>query len=126
MPILGTIYNPSVGTRGIIGSGNGYAQISLSPGIYILSLSFPLNFSSGTYAASYASVTLISGTATLPASSMYFPGATAQVSSNMFIISGTFFANVTVTSLIRANVYFAGAGNVSQGTGTFFQAIRIA
>lgn len=123
MPTLGTIYNATVGTGGNIGSGNGFAEITLSPGIYINTFSFTFNYT-GTYSASYSTVSVISGTATLPTSSAFFvPGANANL--NTFMINGTFFVSVTATSLIRANVNFFGASTVTQATNTFWQAIRI-
>jgi len=123
MPTLGTIYNAIVGTSGNLGSGNGFAEITLSPGIYINTFSFTFNYT-GTYSSSYSTVSLISGTATIPTSTSFFvPGAIANL--NTFMINGTFFVSVTATSLIRANVSFLGASTVTQGTNTFWQAVRI-
>ena len=123
MPALGTIYQPTVGTGGTLGSGNGFAEITLSPGIYINTFSFVLNYTGGTYVSSYTSTFLISGTATLPSSTMFHNGGSATTTS--FLISGTFFVNVTVTALIRANTNWVGPTNVVNGAGTFWQAIRI-
>ena len=121
MPTLGTIYNATVGTSGTIGSGNGYAEITLSPGIYISTFSFPFNYTVS-YASSYASVGVITGTATLPSAAMFLPGSNAN--ANTFIISGTFFVSVTATALLRANANFT-ASVVTQASNTFWQAIRI-
>jgi len=123
MTTLGTIYNATVGTGGNIGSGNGFAEITLSPGIYINTFSFTFNYT-GTYSSSYSTLSVISGTATLPTSTAFFvPGANAN--STTFMINGTFFVSVTATSLIRANANFIGPSTVTGGTNTFWQAIRI-
>ena len=124
MPTLGTIYNATVGTAGNLTTGSDYAVITLSPGIYITTCSFPFDFT-GTYVASYSAINLLSGTATLPASSGFFlTGGLANAGT--FLISGTFFVSVTATAVIKANVNFIGASSVTQGTiGTYWQAIRI-
>lgn len=124
MPTLGTIYNPPISTGGFIGSGNGYANIGLTPGIYITSFSFPFNYTTGTLTGSYAMITIASGTATFPSTAMYFSGASA--SSTTFVTSGTFFVSVTANASLQANVNFTGISGVTQSAGTFWQAIRIA
>ena len=121
MPDLGTIYNPAIGTSGTLTSGVAYAEITLSPGIYINTFSFQLNYSVS-YTSSFANITLVSGTGTVPSSNMFYTGSVANF--NSFIISGTFFVRVTATSVLRANVTFT-ASVITQGTNSFWQAIRI-
>ena len=123
MPDLGTIYNVTpVGTAGTLTSGNAYATITLSPGIYITSFSFVFNCT-GTFVGSYTKINRTAGTATLPETDMVFAGSPSD--STSFIIHGAFFIRVTVTATLTALVYFSGVTGVTSGLGNFWQAIRI-
>ena len=124
MPTLGTIYNASTlgSPAGTLTSGNGYASITLSPGIYITSFSFVLN-SSGVLVGSYTDINVTTGTATLARTNVVVAGSPSN--STSFIIHGSFSARVTATATLTALLYFSGVTGVTSGIGNFWQAIRI-